>query len=131
LNRILPDTNAYSHLLTGDQKVLNALKDAQIVYMSVFVIGELAAGFKGGSKEAENQKNLKKFLAKPGVRILNATKKTADIFGTVKNALKKAGTPLPINDVWIAAHAIETDSVLITYDGHFKKIEGVQLWEYL
>jgi len=131
LNKILPDTNAYSRLLSGDQNVLNALKEAQIVYLSVFVIGELVAGFKGGRKEMENQKNLQKFLGKPGVRLLNTTKKTADIFGTVKHALKKAGTPLPINDVWIAAHGIETNSVIITYDEHFKKIEGVKLWEHL
>jgi tRNA(fMet)-specific endonuclease VapC len=60
---------------------------------------------------------------------LNATSETAEIFGSLKNALRKAGTPLPINDVWIAAHGIETGSIIVTYDQHFRKILGIRLWD--
>jgi len=131
LKKILSDTNAYSRFLSGDEKVLNAVINAQTVYMSVFVIGELCAGFRGGSRPQENKKILEKFLSKPTVRVLNATEETADIFGMIKHDLKKAGTPLPINDVWIAAHAIEIGTVVVTYDAHFKKIAGIRLWEHL
>ena len=131
MKKILSDTNAYSRFLSGDQKVLNVFKEARIVYMSVFVIGELIAGFRGGRKEEENREILRKFLAKRSVKILNATRNTADIFGKIKHDLKIAGTPLPINDIWIAAHAIETKSVLITYDSHFEEIAGLRLWEHL
>ena len=62
------------------------------------------------------------------VKILNATAETAEVFGMVKQNLKKAVTPLPINDVWIAAHAVETGSTLVTYDNHFKKIAGIRRW---
>ena len=62
------------------------------------------------------------------VKILNATAETAEVFGMVKQNLKKAVTPLPINDVWIAAHALETGSTLVTYDNHFKKIAGIRRW---
>ena len=58
-----------------------------------------------------------------------ATAETADVFGMVKSRLKAAGTPLPINDVWIAAHAIETGSIVVTFDRHFSKVPGLRLWD--
>ncbi len=64
MKKILIDTNAYSRFLAGDENVLNALAEAEIVYMSVFVIGELYAGFRGGTKEQENTDILKRFLKK-------------------------------------------------------------------
>jgi tRNA(fMet)-specific endonuclease VapC len=130
MKRILLDTNAYSHLLAGDKKVLSLLAESDVVYMSIFVLGELYAGFKGGSKEKENTQLLKRFIQKPTVEILEATEETSKVFGQVKNDLKKAGTPLPINDVWIAAHTLESGSTLITYDIHFREIPDLRLWEY-
>jgi tRNA(fMet)-specific endonuclease VapC len=70
-----------------------------------------------------------RFSRKPTVKILNATSETAKVFGMVKQGLRIAGTPLPINDVWIAAHTLETGSTLITYDSHFNKIGGLRLWK--
>jgi tRNA(fMet)-specific endonuclease VapC len=66
---------------------------------------------------------------KSTVKILNATSETAEVFGLVKFNLMKSGKPLPINDVWIAAHALETGAVVVTYDAHFKSIPGLRLWE--
>lgn len=97
--------------------------------MSVFVLGELHAGFAGGAKKRENKDTLQRFLMKPSVKILNATTETAEVFGQVKFNLKRSGNPLPINDVWIAAHALETGSVVVTYDTHFESIPGLRLWE--
>jgi len=129
MKKIILDTNAYARLLAGDEHVLDAVSGAEVVYISVFVLGELVAGFAGGSKEQENRKTLGSFLRKPTVKILNATSETAEIFGFVKSGLKRAGTPIPINDVWIAAHGIETGSTVITYDTHFHKVAGLRLWE--
>lgn len=128
MKKILLDTNAYSRFLAGDENVLAALIEAHITYMSVFVMGELFAGFIGGSREGENINLLKRFLQKPTINILNATPDTAEIFGAIKNNLKKAGTPLPINDIWIASHALETGSEVVTYDAHFTKIPSLRLW---
>lgn len=128
MKKIILDTNAYTAFLAGDAKVLEALAGAEIVFFSVFVLGELFAGFKGGTKETANLELLTRFLNKPSVQPLNATPETATVFGQLKAALKKAGTPLPINDVWIAAHAVETGATLITYDSHFRKIMGLKLW---
>jgi tRNA(fMet)-specific endonuclease VapC len=129
MKKILLDTNAYAKLLAGAEEVLDAVGAAEIVYMSVFVLGELYAGFAGGSREKENKDTLHSFLLKPIVKILNATSETAEVFGLLKSSLRKAGTLVPINDVWIASHGMETGSTVITYDKHFKKMAGLRLWE--
>ena len=128
MKRVLLDTNAYTHLLAGNDSVLDAISEADQVYLSVFVMGELLAGFRGGNKFVENRNILKIFIQKPTVALLNATEETADIFGQIKTELRQAGTPIPINDIWIAAHAIETGAVLISYDHHFSKIPGLRRW---
>ena len=131
MKKILLDTNAYAAFFSGDAAVLDALAGAEIVYASVIVLGELYAGFKGGSREVENKKQLEIFLNKATVHVLDVTAESAALFGEVKNKLKRAGTPLPINDIWIAAHCLETGSRLLTYDEHFLKISGLQVWDKL
>ena len=128
MRKILLDTNAYAAYLGGDSAVPDVMVDADVVYLSIFVLGELYAGFKGGRREIENYHILKKFIKKPSVVVLDAGDETAEIFGEIKNNLKIAGAPLPINDVWIAAHAVETGSVVVTYDAHFLKIPGIRVW---
>jgi tRNA(fMet)-specific endonuclease VapC len=128
MKKILVDTNAYVSFLAGDRAVLDALAEAGTVYLSIFVLGELYAGFKGGNREIANINILREFISKPTVRILDANSETAEIFGLLKSTLKSAGTPLPINDVWIAAHAMEVGAMIVTYDNHFEKIPGIRLW---
>ena len=130
MKKIVLDTNAYTRLLAGSEEVLDIISTAEVLYMSIFVLGELYAGFSGGLKERENLEILKRFLLKPTVKILNATTETAEIFGMLKSRLKTAGTPLPINDIWIAAHAVETGSILVTFDKHFSKISEIRLWSH-
>lgn len=129
MKKALLDTNAYAAFLRGDEKVLDILAKAQTVFMSVFVLGELYSGFFGGAKQKQNKLWLERFLQKPSVSLLNASKETSEIFGHLKHLLKKAGTPMPINDVWIASHAFETGSVLISYDAHFQKVPGLRIWD--
>ncbi len=131
MKRILLDTGGYTALLAGDGGVLQALAQAETVYMSIFVLGELYAGFRGGAGETRNRELLASFLSRPTVKILHATQDTAEVFGTVKHTLRRAATPIPINDVWIASHAIEIGAQLVTYDKHFKKVQGLLLWDKL
>lgn len=131
MKKIILDTNAYAAFFTGDVAVLDVLASAEAVYLSAVVLGELFAGFKGGSREAANKKQLEAFLNKSTVQVLDVTSETAGLFGEIKNRLKKAGTPLPINDVWIAAHAAETGAVLITYDEHFTRVPDLRVWDRL
>ena len=129
MKRILLDTNAYARFFGGDEGVLGVLGGAETVYLSAIVLGELFAGFRGGSKFRENRIQLSRFLQKPTVRELEVTTETAEVFGQVKDRLKRAGIPLPMNDVWIAAQAIETGSVIVTYDEHFNKVPGLRIWD--
>lgn len=131
MRRVLLDTSAYSRFLAGDDKVLDRLAAADRVYMSIFVLGELLAGFRAGAKEKRNRRILGQFLAKPGVSVLEATMETAECFGMIKAALRAAGRPIPINDVWIAAHALDSGAVLVTYDEHFRDIPGLRVWDEL
>jgi tRNA(fMet)-specific endonuclease VapC len=129
VKKILLDTNAYTRLLSGDKSVLGALGQADTVYMSVIVLGELFAGFRAGKRERKNRGLLDDFLTRPTVKILNVTQETAEVFGSVKQGLKARGKPVPINDAWIAAHALETGSTLLTSDEHFEAVPGLRRWE--
>lgn len=131
MKKILLDTNAYSAYLSGDQKIFLALAQADSVLISVIVLGELFAGFRGGSQFTKNNEILQKFLAKPTVEISPVSEETSEIFGEIKNVLRKNGTPLPINDIWISSQAVETGSVIVTFDDHFKKVPGLRLWDSL
>ena len=127
--KVLLDTNALSALWSGDERILDALGQAECVFMSIIVLGELFAGFRGGTRMKENRARLAGFLAKPTVRTLELSTETAEVYGQIKNALKRAGTPIPINDIWLSAQAIETGSVLITFDNHFGNVSGIRLWD--
>lgn len=129
MRRVLLDTSAYARFLAGDGKVLDWLAKADRVYMSVFVLGELLAGFRAGAKERQNRRILEQFLSKPGVSVLEATTETAEYFGMIKVVLRNAGRPIPINDVWIAAHALDAGAVLVTFDSHFRAVPGLRLWD--
>lgn len=128
MKKVLLDTNAFSALFKGDNSVFDVIVESERVFVSIFVLGELFTGFKGGKKEKENRKILNDFLSKSSVRLIDATRETAEIFSEIKNKLRLTGTPVPINDIWIAAHVIETGSVLITFDKHFIKIAGLRIW---
>jgi tRNA(fMet)-specific endonuclease VapC len=131
LKAILIDTSAYSAFKNGNEQVLAGIAAADRVYMSVFVLGELFFGFEGGDRSIENRKELDGFLRKPTVRFVGATRETAEVFGSVKDHLKRQGTPLPTNDVWVAAHCIELGAVLIAFDRHFSQVPGLRTWPYL
>lgn len=128
MNAILLDTNAITALFLGETAVLDAMATADCVYASAIVIGELEAGFRGGSRYADNLAILNRFLAKPSVSILPVGRTTSECFGRVKQALKAKGSPIPVNDIWLAAQSMETGAVLVTYDSHFDRVDGLRLW---
>ena len=128
MNAILLDTNAITALFHGETAVLDVVAMADCVYASAIVIGELEAGFRGGSRYADNLAILNRFLAKPSVTILPVGRDTGECFGRVKQSLKRKGTSVPINDIWLAAQSMETGAVLVTYDSHFDLVDGLRLW---
>jgi len=129
--KILIDTNSYSQLYKGDRYVERMLSRSTDIFLSAISLGELYLGFLEGTKKEENLSFLKKFLNKPGVSILKVNKSTSSIYAKVKFDLRRKGTLIPENDIWIAALAIESDSVLVSYDKHFSDIPGLRLWQKL
>ncbi len=130
MRKVLIDTGAYTNYLVGDQKALDAIVRADTVYMSVFVLGELYSGFKRTTKELKNRELLERFLLKPTVEVLNATSETSEIYSMIVHFLKEAGLSMPVNGIWIAAQALETGSILVTYESHFKPVPGLRVWDY-
>jgi tRNA(fMet)-specific endonuclease VapC len=131
VNKVLVDTNAYSLYLLGDKNVKFYLEEASFIYLSTIVVGELLVGYKSGSRESANRTLLDKFASKSTVNILNINPETADIYADIFLTLKRKGRLIPTNDMWIAAHTIETGSKLITYDDHFLQIPGLRVWNEL
>ncbi len=126
--RILLDANTYSLLLLHDQLIAKTLTEASHIVFSSIVIGELLYGYKKGSKELININRLNVFLSHPSVDVINVTKNTAQFYALIRNELANNGSPMPSNDMWIAAHAIESNSTLLTYDKHFQNIPNLRIW---
>lgn len=132
MKKILLDTNSTSVLFRGkDSNLMEEVKSAEKIFISAIVIGELLTGFKAGSKEKENRKILEVFLGDYTTEIVDVTKESTEIYSQIKVFLRRKGTPIPNNDIWIASNAIETGAVLITYDKHFLKIPGLRIWDEL
>ena len=131
MSKIIIDTNCYNVFINGDKKVIKSCFNSSIIYISVITIGELYSGFYKGNRLIENKKKLKSFLNNQKVKVCYVTEKTSEIYGQLLSNLLKNGVPIPTNDVWIAACAIETDSTLITYDKHFLKVPDLQVWKNL
>ena len=125
--RILLDTNAYVALLRGDPGAAQSVRRAGRVLLSAVVLGELHYGFQAGSRLKENLSQLGRFMENPYVEFAAVGRETAERFGRIAAALRSKGTPIPTNDIWIAAQAMETGAHLVSYDRHFSRVDGL-LW---
>lgn len=125
--RLLLDTNIYVAFKRNHQSVLPLLQQASELYLNITVLGELLAGFRGGTREADNRRELDLFLDSPRVSLLVLDDLSAEYFSLVFNQLKKQGTPVPTNDIWIAASAMQHGLALATLDSHFSHIAGLQM----
>ena len=124
---ILLDTNTYSALRKGDSGIVEIIQVAEAIVMSPIVIGELLFGFDNGNKATQNRQDLQKFLDSSRVTILPILSETSHYFSQVMLSLKRKGTPIPTNNIWIAAQAFEHGCVVCTYDNHFRSIEGLSI----
>lgn len=123
--KVLLDTNAYSALRRGHEFVADRVRNSEEVLLSMVVVGELLFGFRNGSRYEENTQALRLFVEDPNVRLLPVTWETADWFGRISAALRTTGRPIPTNDMWIAAHAMEASADLLSSDPHFGNIDGL------
>lgn len=125
--RILLDTNAYAALGRRNFHIRNIVETADEVVLSTIVLGELHAGFALGSRKKKNKRELGEFLKEPGITIAPPTEGIAERYGEVVRILRENGTPLPTNDIWIAATALETGSRILSFDTHFGLVPGIML----
>jgi len=122
---ILIDTNAYVAFRRGDPSILEVIQHAEILAISPIVLGELLGGFECGNRTTKNLNELQQFLQSSRIRVLSITPDTAKFYAQIYSGLKNKGHPIPSNDMWIAAQALENGCVLCSYDKHFKAIEGL------
>ena len=123
--RVLLDSNAYSRLMRSDEQTAAVVRDATEILMSAVVIGELLYGFRNGSRFERNAADLRSFLDNPYVSFVPVGSTTADRYSRIAAALRDKGNPIPTNDVWIAAHAMETGADLVSADRHFEAVDGI------
>src|SRR5688500_1517524 len=124
-HRLVLDTSAYSRLRGGDARVLDRVAAATLVLLPAIVLGELEAGFALGSRAAENRRSLAELLAEPFVQAVPIDAAVANRYGAIFAQLRRAGTPVPTNDIWIAAVAIDRGATVLTFDDHFRQVRGL------
>ena len=123
--KVCLDTNAYSRLMRGHPPLTELLETAAVVMLPVTVLGELHAGFELGSRRETNRRFLDDFLDQSGVERVEVSPDMAERYGILVAQLSRQGTPIPTNDIWIAACALDSGARLVTYDPHFEHVQGL------
>ncbi len=119
------DTNAYSAFKRGNPEVITLFETTSTIIMPVIVLGELYAGFHIGKQQKRNIEELQAFLDQNGIELKSPDQDLAERYGIIVSELRKNGTPIPSNDIWIAATALETGARLVSYDKHFDVVPGL------
>ncbi len=123
--RILLDSNAYTLLMHGHEQIANLARDAEQLLLSAVVVGELLYGFRWGAHFEQNVAQLRAFLDGPRASLVPIGLVTADRYGRIAASLRAKGRPIPTNDIWIAAHVMETGADLVSADAHFEHVDGL------
>lgn len=123
--RVILDTSAYSHFRAGHPALHERLDAAKEIIVPTVVLGELHAGFRGGSRFLDNEAMLERFLEERFVTVVDVDRGVSTRYGEVFSQLKRAGTPIPTNDIWIAAVALETGAHLLSFDDDFEHVAGL------
>ena len=119
------DTNRYTDFCRGDPAVVQALERATSISMPVIVLGELRAGFLAGTRAQANEQVLQQFLQKPGVGVLTVDEETTHHYAALYLRLRQQATPIPVNDLWIAALVVQHGLTLYSRDGHFDHLPQI------
>lgn len=123
--RLALDTNRYTDLCRGVAEVVALVERAEIVLLPFIVLAELRTGFAIGRRGADNERVLRRFLMRSGVSILFADDETIQHYVAVFRQLRRQGTPIPTNDLWIAALVLQHNLVLCSRDRHFDTLPQI------
>ncbi len=124
-HKVMLDTSAYSAFLRGNGEIKRALQEADEIYLNAIVLGELYSGFAQGSREKKNREILRDFLSSPRIQIAGLDEETAERYAAIITYLRSKGTPIPTNDLWIAATAMQYGLKLLTTDGHYRSVPQI------
>ena len=125
MKQFVIDTNIYSAFKSDHLATVERFREAETIVVCSTVHGELLAGFKCGSREEKNTAELEEFLDRPRVSYVTTDAKTAEHYAEIFKRLRAKGTPIPTNDMWIAASAMQHGLAVCTRDEHFRNIEGL------
>jgi len=125
MSRYCLDTSAYSHFKRGADQVVQLVDRAEWLGMPATVLGELRAGFLLGGRREQDEAELREFLANPVVEELAVDGEASRHYAEIVVELRRAGTPIPTNDIWIAATAAREGALVVTYDPHFARMARV------
>ena len=125
MSRILLDTSAYAAFFRDHEGVKSAVRAASEIFLNPIVMGELRSGFLKGARATENAKQLAQFLASPRCAVVVIDEDTAQRYAAIHDYLRRQGTPVAPNDLWIAASAAQHGLTLVTLDGDFNQIPQV------
>jgi tRNA(fMet)-specific endonuclease VapC len=123
--RVLIDTSAYSAFMRGHSGCKRAIQEADEIVVTPVILGELHAGFMRGKLKDKNRQELRTFLSSPRVNVLNLDESTSERYAAILHSLWQAGTPIPTNDIWIAASAMQYGLRVLTTDSHYQKVDQV------
>lgn len=127
MKKILVDTNVYVAFKRNEARAVELLRRVEYIGVSAIILGELLAGFRCGGKEKENRGELEQFLDSSRVEVLTVDEATAEFYASIFRALREKGRPIPTNDLWLAASAMQHGLALATLDEHFSQIDGLLL----
>ena len=127
ISNLCLDTNTYSAFLAGKAAAVKRISQVEHIWLPAPVLGELRAGFAKGSKAAANELLLQEFLASQHVHVIAIDEAVTRCYAKIFDQLRKDGSPIPTNDLWIAACVMHVGFALYSLDAHFKHVQGIEL----
>ena len=124
-SKVLMDTSAYAAFLRGSPEVKEVVQQADEIFFNPVVLGELIAGFMMGRNEKRNRGILKQFLSSPRVIVAEMDEETSERYAAIVQSLRMKGTPIPTNDLWIAASAMQHGLKVLTTDRHYLEVPQI------
>jgi tRNA(fMet)-specific endonuclease VapC len=119
LSRFCLDTSAYSNFKRGHRAAADLIGSASWIGLPVIVLGELRTGFALGRNVEQNERELHEFIRNAVVSVLDVNNEVSRLYAEIVSGLRRAGTPVPTNDIWIAALAAREGAPILTFDAHF------------
>ena len=123
--RVILDSSAYGAFLRGNPDIKSSLQQAEEIFLNPVILGELVAGFLMEKNEKKNRAILRDFMSSSRVNIVEIDEETSERYAVISNYLRTIGTPIPTNDIWIAASAMQHGLKIVTTDRHYLRVPQI------